>query len=43
MKNLLLCAIVLTLLTACETMQGLGRDLQKGGSNIEDAAESLTP
>lgn len=43
MKRILLCAAMLALLTACETMQGFGRDLQKGGSNIEDIARSATP
>lgn len=29
----------LALLTACETMEGLGRDTEKAGDNIEDAAQ----
>jgi predicted small secreted protein len=33
----------LALLSACETMQGMGRDLQKGGNNLEQAAKSVTP
>ena len=33
----------LTLLAACETTQGLGRDLRKAGNNIEDVAKSATP
>lgn len=43
MKKLTFCFAVLALLTACETFQGFGRDLQKGGRNVEDAAQSLTP
>lgn len=31
------------MLSACETMQGVGRDMQKGGSNLEDIARSTTP
>lgn len=27
------------LLNACETMEGLGQDVQKGGRNLEDAAD----
>lgn len=27
-------------LTACNTMAGAGKDIQKGGEKIEDAAES---
>lgn len=29
----------LGMLTACETMEGLGRDTEKAGSNLENAAE----
>ena len=29
----------LALLTACETTEGLGRDTEKLGNNIEDAAQ----
>lgn len=43
MKTLIVLLGALALLAACETTQGLGRDLQKGGKNIEDAAQSLTP
>ena len=28
-----------TLLAACNTMEGLGEDMQAGGENLEDAAE----
>lgn len=30
----------LALLTACETIEGLGRDTQKLGGNIQDAVKS---
>lgn len=32
-------AAMLALLTACETMEGLGRDTQKLGGNVEKSAE----
>jgi predicted small secreted protein len=28
----------LLLATACETMEGFGRDIEKGGDNIEESA-----
>ena len=31
--------ILLPLLTACNTMEGLGQDMQKGGERIEKSAE----
>lgn len=31
--------ILLPLLAACETMEGLGQDVQKGGENLEQAAD----
>ena len=34
---------VMLLVSACETTQGFGRDLQKGGRNLEDVARSTTP
>lgn len=37
MKKLTLILAVLTMLSACETMDGLGRDTQKLGKNISDA------
>jgi len=43
MKRMIWCMAALALLTGCETMQGLGRDMQKGGSNLEDIARSTTP
>ncbi|MFZ4540687.1 MAG: entericidin A/B family lipoprotein [Rickettsiales bacterium] len=38
-KTILAALAVLALLTACETMEGLGRDTQKLGNNISNAAE----
>lgn len=29
----------LLLASACETMEGLGRDMEKGGENIEQSAQ----
>lgn len=34
----LLLLIALTTLSGCETFKGMGRDIQKGGQAIEDAA-----
>jgi predicted small secreted protein len=40
MKLVTLAALsALFLATACETMEGFGRDVEKGGDNIEDAAQ----
>lgn len=39
MKSLALITAVLLLLSACETMDGLGRDTQKLGNTISKAAE----
>jgi predicted small secreted protein len=38
MKLIAMLAATLALLTACETMEGLGRDTQKLGQSITDAA-----
>lgn len=35
----LLCACAM-LLTACNTMQGAGKDIEKGGEKVQDAAKS---
>lgn len=43
MRPILLLIGVLLLVSACETTAGLGRDIRKGGKNIEDAAERLKP
>lgn len=39
MKMTLSLVAVLALLTACETMEGLGKDTQKLGNSISNAAE----
>jgi predicted small secreted protein len=39
MKKLALVLIALAALSACETTDGLGRDMQKLGNNISQAAE----
>jgi entericidin A len=38
MKRLLLIVAALSLLAACNTMQGFGKDIKKVGDKIEDAA-----
>ena len=38
MKNSLPCLPCLSLLAACNTMQGFGKDVKKVGDKIEDAA-----
>ncbi|MGI3165288.1 entericidin A/B family lipoprotein [Pseudooceanicola sp. 200-1SW] len=38
MIRLAICLAALTALTACETVQGAGRDLQKAGAAIEGEA-----
>lgn len=30
-----------TLLTACNTVSGMGKDIQSGGSHLDDAAKSV--
>ncbi|MFZ4541958.1 MAG: entericidin A/B family lipoprotein [Rickettsiales bacterium] len=41
MKKITLVALLALplLLNACETMEGLGQDVQKGGQNLENAAD----
>lgn len=39
MKKLLLIVLAVVSLSACNTMRGLGQDVQKAGSAIEDAAK----
>jgi predicted small secreted protein len=34
----MLVSIALVCITGCETFKGVGRDVQKGGGKIEDAA-----
>jgi predicted small secreted protein len=43
MKHTVVFLAALLMLSACETFQGLGRDMQAGGSHIEDFAKSVTP
>jgi len=38
-KTLIALALVMPLLAACNTMEGLGQDVQKGGQNLERAAD----
>ncbi len=38
--TMILLAATFSLLTACETVEGLGRDTQKLGGNIQDAVKS---
>ena len=35
----LLCACSFVMLTACNTMEGAGKDIQRGGEKIEGAAD----
>jgi len=39
-KTLLMIVVAVYALTACNTMKGLGEDVQKVGSKIEDKAEA---
>jgi len=39
MKNLMLIVAALFVLSACNTVDGLGKDLKKAGESIEDAAK----
>lgn len=39
MKTIVMLLTTLVLLSACETMAGLGRDTQKLGNNIASTAE----
>ncbi len=44
MKNLRLCSLLLAVslalsLSACNTVQGAGKDIKKAGETIEDAAK----
>jgi len=36
--NKCLCLLVMLVLSACNTFDGLGKDIQKGGAAIEKAA-----
>lgn len=37
--TLVLCLAALTLLAGCNTVKGMGQDLQKAGEKIEDVAK----
>jgi predicted small secreted protein len=39
MKKLFLIAATLALLSACNTFEGMGKDIQKAGETIEGAAK----
>ena len=39
MLTLALAALALTALTGCNTLQGFGRDVERAGEEIEDAAD----
>ncbi len=39
MKNIFFLLAVTLLLTACNTVQGLGKDLEKGGEAIQKATK----
>ncbi len=39
MKKVFFLLISMLLLNACQTMEGFGRDVQKVGSKVEDAAK----
>ncbi len=39
MKKLLLLTFAMLVLNACNTMQGMGKDVQRAGSAVENAAK----
>lgn len=41
MRKFLILALLFTLplLAACNTMEGMGQDIQKGGKNLENSAD----
>lgn len=43
MKNIVLYAALalMPLLSACNTMEGLGKDVQRGGEKLEDSANKV--
>ncbi len=43
MRPMFVLMSALLLLTACEATAGLGKDISKGGKNLQDAAEKLKP
>nr|WP_315597102.1 entericidin A/B family lipoprotein [uncultured Cupriavidus sp.] len=38
-KGWIWCVLVASLLAGCNTMSGLGQDVQKGGQKLENSAE----
>ena len=36
---ILACLLILPMLSACNTFEGFGQDVQKGGENIEESAD----
>ena len=38
-KLLMLIALSLALLTGCNTFEGLGKDIERGGEKLQDSAE----
>ena len=39
MFRILAASVLLLVLSACNTVQGIGQDIQKGGQVLEDAAK----
>jgi predicted small secreted protein len=39
MKRIVFAVLVVMSLAACNTMSGLGEDIQRGGQKLEDSAE----
>jgi predicted small secreted protein len=39
MKRIVFAVLVALTLSACNTMSGLGEDIQRGGKKLEDSAE----
>ena len=41
MRNTILCTSLLLLLAACNTMEGIGRDMRSAGGGIADGAGAV--
>ncbi|HTN64947.1 MAG TPA: entericidin A/B family lipoprotein [Burkholderiaceae bacterium] len=39
MKNLLVLVVAMVVLNACNTVQGMGKDVQRAGTAVEKAAK----
>ncbi|HKO87733.1 MAG TPA: entericidin A/B family lipoprotein [Burkholderiales bacterium] len=39
MKNLIALAVVALFITGCNTVQGAGKDIERGGEKVQGAAE----